>query len=179
MHDRATTHDEFCSPDRNVISDHRVSACLGSNYLLTTYCVGRPVIYKLRALHWPYLADAHLIHLITIISYLTWWKMIVTVTCLQFLFAVLLFRGQSTRLTKKLIYKTTVCFYICLRIIWCNLLWFLYVQYFSYWCGCGDVAACAVMRLRGHAWRSPVAIYLAVLSAVLQSGFRDTVTEVL
>jgi len=31
MHDRATTHDEFCSPDRNVISDRRVGACLGGN----------------------------------------------------------------------------------------------------------------------------------------------------
>ena len=28
MHDRATTHDEFCSPDRNVISDCRVGACV-------------------------------------------------------------------------------------------------------------------------------------------------------
>ena len=41
MHDRATTHDKFCSPDRNVISDRRVGACLGRNYLLNTYCVGR------------------------------------------------------------------------------------------------------------------------------------------
>jgi len=28
MHNRATTHDEFCSPDRNVISDCRVGACV-------------------------------------------------------------------------------------------------------------------------------------------------------
>ena len=28
MHDRATTHDEFCSPDRNVISDCRVGVCV-------------------------------------------------------------------------------------------------------------------------------------------------------
>ena len=31
MHDRMTTHDEFCLPDRNVISDRRVGACLGGN----------------------------------------------------------------------------------------------------------------------------------------------------
>jgi len=31
MHDRATTHDEFCSPDRNVISDRHMGACLGGN----------------------------------------------------------------------------------------------------------------------------------------------------
>jgi len=28
MHNRATTHDEFCSPDRNVISDCRVGTCV-------------------------------------------------------------------------------------------------------------------------------------------------------
>ena len=31
MRDRATTHDQFYSPDRNVISDRRVGACLGGN----------------------------------------------------------------------------------------------------------------------------------------------------
>jgi len=31
MHDRTTTHDEFCSPHRNVVSDCRVGACLSKN----------------------------------------------------------------------------------------------------------------------------------------------------
>ena len=45
MHERATTHDEFCSPDSNVISDCHVGACLGRN------------VYKKLSYRWQTIAD--------------------------------------------------------------------------------------------------------------------------
>ena len=38
-------------------------------------------------------------------------------------------KNQVADILKKLLNKATVCFYICLCIIWCNYFWFLYVHF--------------------------------------------------
>ena len=51
MHDRATTHDEFCSPDRNVISDCRMGACVwAGTYTRSSAITDKPASLTNRAM---------------------------------------------------------------------------------------------------------------------------------